>query len=55
MRQYRITYKQKFMGKILQESYVKSVSTERELQNAIDTLYEDPHVYSVDYEELEGE
>lgn len=53
MRRYRIIYKQKFMGKILQDSYIRTVENEHELQHAISALYEDPHVFSVTYEELE--
>lgn len=53
MKQYRITYKQDFMGKTLEDSYVRCVKNEYELDNIIDALYEDPYVFSVDYEELE--
>ncbi|MCR6096903.1 hypothetical protein HXA31_20300 [Salipaludibacillus agaradhaerens] len=52
MKRYRIIYKQKFMGKVIQDSYVRSINNKQELHNAINALYEDPHVFSVDYEEL---
>lgn len=53
MKQYRITYRQEFNGKILQDSYIKYVRSEREIQQAISALYSDPHVFSVDYELVE--
>ena len=53
MKTYRITYKQKFMGEVLQDSYIRTVRNEHELMQAIDALYEDSHVFSVTYEALE--
>jgi len=50
MKRYRITYKQRFMGEVLQDSYVRTVANKHELQQAISNLYNDPHVFSVDYE-----
>ncbi|WP_170289297.1 hypothetical protein [Metabacillus lacus] len=54
MKRYRITYKQEFMGEILQNSYTRTVSNSVELQDAINALYDDPHVFHVDYEELKS-
>ena len=53
MKRYRIIYKQKFNGKILQNSYIRSVANESELQQAVSALYDDLHVFSVTYETLE--
>lgn len=53
MKRYRIIYKQKFNGEILQGSYIRSVANESELQQAVSALYEDPYVFSVTYEALE--
>lgn len=50
---YRIIYKQKFMGKELQDSYVKYNATVAEMEQAISDLYSDPCVYSARYESLE--
>lgn len=52
MKQYRITYKQKFSGEILEDSYIRTVKNEKELKKIENSLYEDPHVFSVEYEEL---
>lgn len=52
MKRYKITYEQEFMGKILEYSYIRSINNEDEIHNVIEALYEDPHVFSVDYEEL---
>lgn len=46
-----IRYKQKFMGEILEDSYDKYCTYE-ELQQAVMALYEDHHVFSVDWHEL---
>ena len=51
---YRVIYKQEFSGKDLQDSYIKRNATIGEMEQAIDALYSDPHVYSAHYEELEG-
>lgn len=53
MKRYRIIYKQKFNGEILQDSYIRTVRNGHELQQAVSALYEDPHVFSVTYEALE--
>lgn len=52
MKRYRITYKQRFMGKVLTDSYIKYVNNYGELIQAEQALYDDPHVISVDLEEL---
>ena len=52
MKTYRITYKQKFMGKVIQDSYIRTVRNEFELEQTVDALYEDSHVFSVTYEEV---
>lgn len=52
MKQYRIHYKQKFMGKILEGSYLRTVVDEEELFKIEERLYNDPHVLSVFWEEL---
>lgn len=41
------------MGEVLQDSYIRTVASEHELQQAVSTLYDDPHVFSVDYELIE--
>ncbi|GGN64482.1 hypothetical protein [Oceanobacillus indicireducens] len=55
MKRYRISYKQEFNGEILQDSYVRTVRSEWELQKAVSALYSDSHVFSVTCEELEGD
>lgn len=52
MKRYRITYKQKFNGKILTDSYIKTVRNRGELIQAEQALYSDPHVFSVEWEEI---
>ena len=52
MKRYRITYKQKFNGKILTDSYNRSVDDFGELFDIEQRLYEDPHVFSVEWEEI---
>lgn len=53
MKRYRIIYKQEYMGETLEDSYVRSVKNEYELDRIVNDLYEDTHVFSVDYEELD--
>ena len=50
-RHYKIRFRQKFMGEILEDSYDKWCTPE-ELAEAISALYEDPHVFSVGYVEI---
>ena len=51
-KRYRFIHKQRFMGKTLKDSFIKTIRNEQELQQTIDVLYSDPHVFSVDYEEI---
>lgn len=51
-KRYKITYKQRFMGEVLTDSYIKYVNNYGELIQAEQALYEDPHVFSVEWEEL---
>lgn len=53
MKTYKITYKQEFGGKILEDSYLRTVDHEGELIKVEQALYSDPHVFSVEWEELE--
>lgn len=55
MKQYRIYYKQKFDGKILEDSYIRTVESEGDLMKIEDALYDDPHVFSVYAEEISDE
>ena len=52
MKRYRIFYKQKFNGELIEDSYVKTVANYRELVAAETALYSDPHVFSVWWEEI---
>lgn len=52
MKHYKITYLQKFRGEILEDSYCVQVENEGQLQKKIDRLYEDSHVFSVNYKEV---
>jgi hypothetical protein len=52
MKRYLITYKQKFCGEILVDSYVRTVSSYKELFEIEQRLYSDPHVFSVEWEEV---
>lgn len=49
---YRFIHKQKFMGKVLQDSFIKTVRSEKEIQETVSALYSDPHVFQVTYEEI---
>ncbi|EIT0069581.1 hypothetical protein L1A92_002594, partial [Listeria innocua] len=44
---YKITYKQRFMGEVIVDSYERTVKDDNELRSAINALYDDPHVFSV--------
>lgn len=48
----RITYKQKFSGKVLTDSYVRTVKDRGEIAQIENDLYSDPHVFSVYWEEV---
>lgn len=52
MKKYRITYKQMFNGEVLTDSYNRTVSSYGELLQAEQALYDDPHVFSVEWEEV---
>lgn len=54
MKRYRIHYKQKFNGEILEDSYVRTVENESDLIKIENLLYEDPHVFSVYAEEIKN-
>ncbi|EAD8885363.1 hypothetical protein AL427_10235 [Listeria monocytogenes] len=49
---YKITYKQRFMGKVIVDSYERTVKDDNELRSAINALYDDPDVFSVSSEEV---
>lgn len=51
---YRLIYKQEFMGKILQDSVMKYGKTVAEMEQAVTALYSDPCVFQVWYEEVAG-
>lgn len=53
MKRYRITYKQRFNGEVLTDTYVRTVSDYGELIDIEQRLYADPHVFSVEWEEIE--
>lgn len=53
MKRYRVHYTQIFSGETLEDSYVRSISDERELINIENSLYQDPHVVGVFFEEIE--
>lgn len=48
----RITYKQNFRGKVLEDSYVRTVKNREEIQKIENDLYIDPLVFSVEWEEV---
>lgn len=52
---YKVTFKQRFMGEVIEDSYVKYQQTVEEMDRAIDALCSDPHVFRCWYEELEEE
>ncbi|MGF7011994.1 hypothetical protein M2146_002548 [Lachnospiraceae bacterium PF1-22] len=49
----RFTYKQKFGEEILKDSYIKTVSNRREIREAEERLYSDPHVFEVESKIIE--
>ena len=53
MKRYRIMYKQRFNRKVLTDSYVRTVCDYGELIGIEQRLYDDPHVFSVEREEIE--
>lgn len=50
---YRLIYKQRFMGEELQDTIMKYNKTIAEMEEAVNALYSDPHVFSARYEEVE--
>ncbi len=48
MEKYLIRYKQKFAGKVLEDSYIKYVRSYDEIDMAIQALYEDSCVFHVE-------
>lgn len=55
LKRYKVTYKQRFMGEVLVDSYIKTVQSDRELASIEDALYSDPHVFSVNIEAIDEE
>lgn len=51
IRHFKITYKQRFWGEVLTDTYDKWC-TDYELEHDISALYSDPHIISVDYVEI---
>ncbi|MBC1564124.1 hypothetical protein HCB26_06300 [Listeria booriae] len=49
---YKITYKQRFMGEIIVDSYERAVKDDNELRAVVSALYDDPCVFSVSSEEV---
>lgn len=52
---YKITYKQRYMDKILTDSYLKTVDNFSEIIRAEEMLYEDECVFEVDWELVKEE
>lgn len=52
---YKITYKQRYMDKILTDSYLKTVDNFSEIIIAEEMLYEDECVFEVDWELVKEE
>lgn len=50
---YRLIYKQRFFGKELQDTIMKYNKTIAEMEESVNALYSDPHVFSVRYEEVQ--
>ena len=49
---YRLIYSQKFMGKVLRDVILKYDKTVAEMEEAVNALYSDPHVFEAWYEEV---
>ncbi|KAF1303685.1 hypothetical protein BAU16_03725 [Enterococcus sp. JM9B] len=49
---YRLIYKQRYMGKVLQDVIMKYDKTVAEMEQAVNDLYSDPCVFEVWYEEV---
>ncbi len=52
---YRLIYKQKFMGQVLQDAVMKYDKTVAEMEQAVNALYSDPCVFQVWYEEVQSD
>lgn len=52
---YKITYKQRYMGEILTDSYLKTVDNFIEIIRAKEMLYEDECVFEVNWELVKEE
>lgn len=52
---YRLIYKQCFMGEELQDTIMKYNKTIAEMEQSVNDLYSDPHVFSVRYEEVQND
>lgn len=52
---YRLIYKQRFMGEELQDTIMKYDKTIAEMEQSVNDLYSDPHVFSVRYEEVQND
>lgn len=50
----RITYKQKFMGEVLTDTYIRTLNYGESEQSVINALYEDPHVIDVFVQDITG-
>ena len=50
---YRLIYKQNFMGQVLQDVIMKYDKTVAEMEQAVNALYSDPCVFQVWYEEVQ--
>lgn len=50
---YRLIYSQKFMGKVLRDVIMKYDKTVAEMEEAVNALYSDPHVFEAWYEEVQ--
>ncbi|HHD7895563.1 TPA: hypothetical protein ACOW35_002517 [Enterococcus faecalis] len=48
-------YKQHFMGKELQDTIMEYNKTIAEMEQSVNDLYSDPHVFSVRYEEVQND
>lgn len=52
---YRLIYKQCFMGEELQDTIMEYNKTIAEMEQSVNDLYSDPHVFSVRYEEVQND
>ena len=52
MTKYKVTYKQRFNGEVLTESYIRSVRNKQELHDVREALLSDDHVFNVEFEKV---